>query len=234
MNSKTNRTLFIIIALLGSVKNSHTNSELLKQLAITKHTHVGNPIKGVETFKTPKPLAVLSALDSESKLGHMNNKSADSGLLSDESDGLRPSQEEESPNIPAEETHSTNQTNGSRLGMPSAKKLLYFLIASVLNGRGAAYSPCSDADCNGDGDAYKCFWDGISECFYEHAYDAGCNAGFGESTLISFGVAGGIALGIVGCCLTYRHYQLKKNRSRSMEKDILLDNVQRVHHYLSI
>ncbi len=217
MNSKTNCTFFIIIALLASVKNSYTNSNQL----VTKSPYARSTIKEAKTFESPNPFAVLSALDNESELGHMNNEPADSGLLSDESGGPRPSQEQESLNIPAEETRLT-KNNGSRWGMPSvegivSKGLPYFVTAlGLLNGAQGASSDCSE-----DVMHLNCNVEGWGDCFDPN----GRSAGFRHSILVSSACAGGFALAMVGHCLFYRH-QLKKIRSRNTERGILMHSVQ--------
>ncbi len=219
MNSKTNCMLFIIIALLGSVKSSHADPELSNQLAITKYTHVGNPITGAKTFNSPDPFARLRALDTESKLGHMNNESADSGLLSDESGASpRPSEKEENLNVPAEETHST-KTNESRLSMPSAKKLLKGLLYFVITS-GAQAVP---EQCQSNSTALNCYDRGCdcTTSYLELDYDAGRS-----HCLIDSYRVWGITLGcgllcLGGCC--YKYCKSLKERIEN-ERNPQVDN----------
>ncbi len=206
MNSKPNCTLFIIMALLGSVKNSYTG-KLPKQLATT---HVKKPIKEVKTFESRNYFAVLSALDSESKLGHMNNEPADSGLLSDESSASpRPFQENRrkkkrsSLNISAEETPII-KTNGSRLGMPSvegiSKRLARLLILGFLNGVQGIPEQCQN-----NSTLLSCYKSGCDDAYNQSQQLY--NDGYSESLIvgyISWGcVSGGILLLLGRCCYKY-------------------------------
>ncbi len=222
MNSKTNRTFFIIIALLGSVKDSYAPSN---QLAIKSPHARLNTIKGVKTFESSNPFAVLRK---------MNDESDGSGSLSDAySVSPRPFHENRRKkkrsrlNSAAGKTPIT-KTNGSRLGMPSVegivlKGLPYFVTAlGFLNG---AQGASSEADCSEDTMQWSCSEKGWDKCFDQKAYNKGGFASFGYSALMSFACAGSIALVMVGYCLFYRH-QLKKIRSKNTEKGFLLGSVQ--------
>ncbi len=199
MNSKTNRTLFIIIALLGSVKNSYANSN---QLAI-KSTHVGK----VNAFESSNPFAVLSEIESEpNSLGSLSEASQLKRLKP-----KRRKKKRSNLNIEAEETHLTNQTNKSRLGMPSAKEIvpkgLAYFVAGLgfLNGVQGISSDC-------DGHGY-CYTSGLNSCHGTNPYWRSYQAGKEHSFLVGCVTAGSIALGIAGCFLACL-YRKKKQKQK--------------------
>ncbi len=223
MNFKTNRTLFIFIAILGSVKVAHANSN---QLAI-KSPHVRNTIKEAKTFESPNPFAVLGKMNSDPGGSSSLSNTHSINRLANKRSSHKKKRRETRSRLTIEADVTETKSNESKWSIPSInaiqKKELFCLAAlKLLKGVQGASFECEGAE------KYQCYLYGImdSDAEGQYHYNQAFNEGFGYSTLISLVSAGSIALGMVGCCLVYRH-QLKKNRSRRTEKDILLGSVQR-------
>ncbi len=213
MNSKTNRTLFIIIALFGSVQNSHANSN---QLAI-RGIHTRKPIKEVKTFESPNPFAVLSALDGEF---------ANLGSLSDESSAnKRSSQEEENLNIPAEETHLTEtQSDESKwLGMSSAKKIPKRLagFAALVLLRGVQAIP---KQCLNNSSLLSCYNKGCDDGYSQsrQLYNNEYNEGLALGYIFCGGVLG---CGLLWCGIRYYRYYKTLKEQIEIERSDQVDEV---------
>ncbi len=183
MNSRTNRMFFIIIALLGSVKNSYVNSN---QLAI-KGTHVRRPIKGVKTFESPNPFAVL---------GEMNDEPTSSTSLSDASLLKRLKQKrrrktESGRTIKANVTE--NKSDESLWSIPSIneipKELVYFVAALKLL-KGVQGIP---EECQNNSSLSSCYNEACNEV-YSDEYSKG---------LIDACLTWGIVFGAGLICLGY-------------------------------
>ncbi len=214
MNSKTNRTLFIIIALLGSVKNSYATSN---QLAI-RGTHERRSIKGAKTFESPNPFAVLEKMNDKSDSLSSSSDAHSINRLAHK----RPSQKKRRKKrsrrtIEADVTET--KSNGSRWGMPSVERIVskglpYFVAAlGFLNGAQGASSDCYNID-----DIHK-------QCYEKGLMDNCYGPGYAKGVLITCLVEGCIAVGMI---LSYqireKGYCRKSRRAGAEEREALLAN----------